>query len=67
VSLTFKVVLFLPQDTIDHLDALARSIGKQKDEQPTRSAAVEYLTRQHWKKTMVNRLQKKVDKPKALV
>lgn len=66
-SLPYKIVVFLPQDTIDHMDALARTIGKQNDAQPTRSEAVKYLVRQHWKKAMVKKLEKKVDKPKLVI
>jgi hypothetical protein len=67
MSIPYKVVLFLEQDTIDIIDALGRTIGKKKDTSPTRSAAVAYLVRQHWKKAMINQADAALDKPHIVV
>lgn len=53
-----KVALFLPQDTIDHLDRIAYALAKKNGHQPNRSEAVVFLTQKHWREWMIKRHDK---------
>lgn len=63
----YKIVVFLSQDTIDHLDAIAVAIGKKKGNHPNRSDAVKHLVMKHWKKTMLRRAEKAHEKPRLTI
>jgi len=58
--IAYKIALFLPQDTVDHLDRIATSLAKKRNDgsNPNRSEAVKWLVYKHWKKTMVRRAEK---------
>lgn len=51
--------LFLEDDSIIHLDWIARQLSLQRNHTVTRSDAVEYLIRTHWKKMHKKQAKKK--------
>ena len=65
MAIPYKVVAFLEQDTIDHIDRIAVEIGEKNDTHPTRSEAIAWLVRQHWKKTMVHSVKQHAQRSKG--
>ena len=55
------VPLFLEDDTIVHLDLMARHMSKQANRGVSRSEVVEWLVRRHWKAMQIRQGQRKSD------
>lgn len=52
------VPLFLEDDTVYHLDWLTEQLSRQRNISSSRSEAIEWLVRQHWKKMQVQKRNK---------
>ena len=51
--------LFLEDDSIEHLDWLAKRMSEKHNRSVSRSEAVEFLIRQHWKKMKIQEAKRK--------
>ena len=52
------VPLFLEDDTIEHIDWLCEQMSRQRNQSTSRSDAVEWLVRVHWKKMKAQQLER---------
>lgn len=52
------VPLFLEDDTIEHIDWICEQMSRQRNQSTSRSDAVEWLVRVHWKKMKAQQLER---------
>jgi len=62
-----KIALFLPTDTVDHIDWIAGQMMRQQQRRISRSDAVQLLVQRHWKKMQIKRAEKQAEKPRLVI
>ena len=62
-----KIVVFLPTDTVDHIDWIAGEMQKTTERHITRSDAVKLLVQRHWRKMQIKRAEKAAEKPRLVL